>query len=224
MMPACGGAIAAVGSPETRRKTLARKKNHPYVGLGGLKLEHGLESFGLDVSGFLCADLGCSTGGFTDCLLQRGAARVIAVDTGYGVLDYRLRVDPRVEVRERTNALHAEPPDGGVDLVVADLSWTRQERFLPIAERWLARAPEARILTLVKPHYEIEGEEASFLVKGVLPDDVATRVQQRLLSTVPDLGFEVLGSTPSPIRGGGSRSGKKGNVEYLVLLRPSAQI
>ncbi len=184
-----------------------------------MKLEHGLRSFRLDVSGFLCADLGCSTGGFTDCLLQQGAARVIAVDTGYGVLDYKLRIDPRVEVRERTNALHAEPPEKGVDLVVADLSWTRQERFLPVARRWLAETSEARILTLVKPHYEVELPEEALLVKGVLPEDVAAKVQERLLRRIPSLGFEVLGSTASPIRGGGSRSGKVGNVEYLVLLR-----
>lgn len=197
-------------------------KDHPYVGRGGLKLEHGLKALRLDVEGLVCADLGCSTGGFTDCLLQHGAARVVAVDTGYGVLDYRLRIDPRVEVRERTNALHAEPPEGGVDLVVADLSWTRQERFLPVARRWLGEREEGRILTLVKPHYEVDEKEKALLVKGVLPDDVAAGVHQRLLDTLPGLGFETLGSTPSPIRGGGSRSGKGGNLEYLVLLRDAS--
>ncbi|MCB1032495.1 MAG: methyltransferase domain-containing protein [Acidobacteria bacterium] len=196
-------------------------KEHPYVGRGGLKLEHGLRSFGLSVEGLICADLGCSTGGFTDCLLQHGAAKVVAVDTGYGVLDYKLRIDPRVEVRERTNALHAEPPEGGVDLVVADLSWTRQERFLPVARRWLRKNGEGRILTLVKPHYEVDESEKPSLVKGVLPDDLATEIVTRLLTALPARGYEVLGQTPSPIRGGGSRSGKGGNLEFLVLLKPA---
>lgn len=142
------------------------------------------------------------------------------MDTGYGVLDYKLRVDPRVEVLERTNALHVQPPEGGVDLVVADLSWTRQERFLPTARRWLRETPGASILTLVKPHYEVEPPERDRLVKGVLPEEVATAVQNRLMNRLPALGFEVLGSTPSPIRGGGSRSGREGNREFLVLLRP----
>jgi 23S rRNA (cytidine1920-2'-O)/16S rRNA (cytidine1409-2'-O)-methyltransferase len=196
--------------------------SHPYVGRGGLKMEHALDAFGLDVRDLSCADLGCSTGGFTDCLLQRGATRVVAVDTGYGVLDYKLRTNPRVIVRERTNALHAEPPDPPVDLVVADLSWTRQERFLPVARRWIGDRTEGRILTLVKPHYEVEPEERGLLVKGVLPDEAALAVHERLLSRLPELGFETLGSTRSPIRGGGSRSQKTGNLEFFVLLAPES--
>jgi 23S rRNA (cytidine1920-2'-O)/16S rRNA (cytidine1409-2'-O)-methyltransferase len=195
-------------------------QEHSFVGRGGLKLEHALEAFCLDVSGLRCADLGCSTGGFTDCLLQRGAAAVIAVDTGYGVLDYRLRTDPRVVVRERTNALHAEPPEPPVALVVADLSWTRQERFLPVARRWVGGQETGRILSLVKPHYEIEAAEKPLLEKGILPDEVAAQVHERFLARVEDWGFRLLGSTPSPIRGGGSRRRKGGNLEYLVLLQP----
>lgn len=138
----------------------------PFVSRAGLKLEHALNEFGLDVTGFICADFGCNVGGFTDCLLQRGAARVYAIDTAYGVLDYRLRTEPRVVVMERTNALHAQPPSSpevekgsgvvfegkkgsGVissspemtpdpfSLVVIDLGWTPQRLAIPAALRWL---------------------------------------------------------------------------------------
>ena len=107
-----------------------------YVSRAGVKLEAALKAFELDVTGLRCADLGCHAGGFTDCLLQRGAAAVHAVDTGYGVLDYRLRSDPRVTVLERTNALHFEPPEQ-VDMVTIDVAWTRQQHVIPAALRWI---------------------------------------------------------------------------------------
>jgi 23S rRNA (cytidine1920-2'-O)/16S rRNA (cytidine1409-2'-O)-methyltransferase len=195
-----------------------------YVGRGALKLEHALAAFHLDVSGWRCADFGASTGGFTDCLLQHGARQVVAVDTGYGVLDYRLRTDPRVQVRERTNALHTEPPAEPVQLVVADLGWTRQERLVPVALGWLPGAPDpspaGRILTLIKPHYEVTEEEKALLDRGILPEAEAERIHHRVLDSLPALGVQVLGETRSPIRGGGSRSGGPGNVEYLALLAP----
>jgi 23S rRNA (cytidine1920-2'-O)/16S rRNA (cytidine1409-2'-O)-methyltransferase len=111
--------------------------DNPFVSRGGLKLRHALGEFGIDPAGLTCADLGCSTGGFTDCLLRAGAARVYAVDTAYGELAWSVRTDPRVRVMERTNALHAEPPEGGVDLVVIDLGWTKQALAVPAALRWL---------------------------------------------------------------------------------------
>jgi 23S rRNA (cytidine1920-2'-O)/16S rRNA (cytidine1409-2'-O)-methyltransferase len=192
-----------------------------YASRGGLKLEHALEVFPLDVTGLRCADFGASTGGFTDCLLQHGAAQVIAIDTGYGVLDYRLRIDPRVDVWERTNALHAEAPEEPVDLVVADLGWTRQAKLIPAALRWLpADRSTGRILTLIKPHYEVTEEEKTLLDRGILPEAEAERIHRRVLAEMPDLGVRVLGETRSPIRGGGSRSGGPGNVEYLALLGP----
>src|ERR1019366_10657003 len=103
-----------------------------FVSRAGLKLDHALTAFDLNVSQKICADFGCSTGGFTDCLLQRGAAKVFAVDTGYGVLDWKLRNDPRVVVMERTNAMHVRLPEK-VDMVTIDVAWTRQRSILPAA-------------------------------------------------------------------------------------------
>ncbi len=192
----------------------------PFVSRGGLKLDHALREFELDVTGLICADFGCHAGGFTDCLLRHGAARVFAVDTGYGVLDYSLRTDPRVVVMERTNVLHAPPPAEAVNLVTIDLSWTRQRHAIPAALAWL-EAP-GRIVTLIKPHYELEdAEKAGCLEAGVLDEKEAASVLDRVLASFGDLKAEVLAVTPSPIGGAKSarRSGGPGNREYLVLTR-----
>ena len=127
-----------------------------FVSRGGLKLDAALEHFGLDLTnGGVGADLGCSTGGFVDCQLQHGASKVYAVDTAYGELAWKLRSDDRIVVIERSNALHTEPPDGAVcDLVSLDLGWTKQDKAIPAALRWLNDKPTARIVTLIKPHYE----------------------------------------------------------------------
>lgn len=191
---------------------------HPYVGRGGLKLEHALRTFGVDASDLACADLGCSTGGFTDCLLQHGAASVVSVDTAYGELAWKLRSDDRVTVRERTNALHADPGEP-VDLVVLDLSWTPQRLALPVAAKWIK--PAGRIISLIKPHYELTDDEKDALPpKGVLDEADAERVVERVMRDVEAMGFAVLGVTKSPILGGGKRSKSKsrGNAEWLALL------
>ena len=164
-----------------------------YVSRGALKLEHALRAFGLDVTGLVCADLGCSTGGFTDCLLQHGAARVYSVDTAYGELAWKLRQDERVVVMERSNALHTEPhaethAAGGVDLVVIDLGWTRQDKAIPAALTW-AR-PGARIITLVKPHYE--ADKADLGEGGVLDPDRSGEIATRVIEALPAMGVEVL--------------------------------
>ncbi len=188
-----------------------------FVTRAGAKLEAALDAFGLDMSGFICADFGCHAGGFTDCLLQRGAARVYAVDTGYGVLDYRLRRDPRVTVMERTNALHCAPPEP-VGLVTVDMGWTRQRHAIPAAFRWLASG--ARIITLIKPHYELdETAKQALLHDGVLAPADARTVLAQVVESFPALGAEVLAVTPSPIRGAKSarRRGTEGNLEFLVL-------
>lgn len=203
-----------------------------YVSRGGLKLAAALEAFALDPQGMTCADLGANVGGFTDCLLQRGAARVYSVDTGYGVLAWKLRQDPRVAVLERTNALHWDPHTQsdftGCDLVVIDLAWTRQIHAIPAALRWLKpRVTEqavtigaGRIISLVKPHYEADRALLAAGRKGVLDPATAGLVLEQVLTTLPGLGVKVRGWISSPIRGGAGK-GKLGNVEYLVDLEPA---
>jgi 23S rRNA (cytidine1920-2'-O)/16S rRNA (cytidine1409-2'-O)-methyltransferase len=198
---------------------------HPYVSRGGLKLEHALRTFNLDPTGLDCADLGCSTGGFTDCLLRHGAGSVISVDTAYGELAWTLRNDPRVTVMERTNALHAIAPRP-VDLVVIDLGWTPQRLALPAAARWLA--PHGKIVTLIKPHYEGTNSDAGsgagpVAGRGHLLDEAsALAVVHEVAASLPALGFVLLGLERSPILGGGSRSKAKGNAEWLALVQPVA--
>ncbi|MEO1237293.1 MAG: SAM-dependent methyltransferase [Planctomycetota bacterium] len=181
-----------------------------FASRGGLKLDAALDHFGVDVAGAACADLGCSTGGFVDCLLQRGAARVFAVDTAYGELAWKLRQDPRVAVLERTNALHVDPPAEAAQacgVVTLDLGWTKQAKAIPAALRWLSNTAEGRMVTLVKPHYE-SGRHR-------LTDEEADGETRRVVEEVlPSLGVEVLGWMRSPIRGG-----KGKNLEHLTLLR-----
>ncbi|MCK4871955.1 MAG: hypothetical protein KAS72_04435 [Phycisphaerales bacterium] len=196
----------------------AQPSDHPFVSRGGLKLDHALQAFDVDVAGLRCADFGCSVGGFTDCLLQRGAAHVVAIDTAYGILDYRLRTDPRVTVMERTNVLHVPPIEQPVDLVVIDMGWTTQRHCLPAALPWLTE--DGRIITLVKPHYEAKGgPQERDLVKGILPDHAAESVLRRVLDALAGVGLTSLGVVTSPIRGGGKRHHGPGNVEYLTLLQ-----
>ncbi|MFP4224757.1 MAG: TlyA family RNA methyltransferase [Phycisphaeraceae bacterium] len=190
----------------------------PYVSRGGLKLEAALDAFDFDPAGLTCADLGCSVGGFTDCLLQRGAAHVFAVDTAYGQLAWKLRQDERVTVLERTNAIHFDPRSKiehfpGCQLVVLDLGWTTQNKALPVARKWLPEGA-GHVISLIKPHYESGGKAMRGGRKGVLPDDEAEAILRRILGELPDLGATVLGHVESPIRGG-----KGGNVEYLALLK-----
>jgi 23S rRNA (cytidine1920-2'-O)/16S rRNA (cytidine1409-2'-O)-methyltransferase len=178
-----------------------------FVSRAGAKLEHALEVFGVDVKGLVCADLGSNTGGFVDCLLQRGAAKVYAIERGYGVLDWKLRNDPRVVVMERTNAMHVQLSEK-VGFISIDVSWTKQKHILPAVPRLLANG--GQVVSLLKPHYEAD---ANLLKKGVLPEE---RVQEVVVAVIADIhaaGFDVLKTTPSPIRGG------KGNVEMLGLLR-----
>lgn len=209
----------------------------PYVSRGGLKLRHALDTFALNPTSLTAADLGCSTGGFTDCLLQAGAARVFSVDTAYGQLAWTLRKDPRVVVLERSNALHVEPPEP-VDLVVLDLGWTPQRLAIPAAMRWLKPGPASRIISLIKPHYEASDRAGqtddetrarrrsrhgpSPRDHGILPEDQAEAITSRVVESLPTLGVEVLALTKSPILGGAggrSKSTTTGNAEWLVLLR-----
>ena len=181
-----------------------------FVSRAGEKLAAALDAFGLDVRGAVCADLGCNVGGFTDCLLQRGAARVYAVDTGYGQLAWKLRNDGRVVVMERTNALHCAPPDA-VDIAAIDVAWTPQERIVPAAARWLK--PGGRIVSLLKPHYELakmQGRPPAETLSESQACEVCLAVCRRLSA----LGCRAQAVMRSALRG------KGGNVEFFLLVTP----
>jgi 23S rRNA (cytidine1920-2'-O)/16S rRNA (cytidine1409-2'-O)-methyltransferase len=178
-----------------------------FVSRAGAKLDHALTALAIDVAEKICADLGCSTGGFTNCLLQRGAAKVYAVDTGYGVLDWKLRKNPRVIVLERTNAMHVQLPEP-VQLVTIDVGWTRQRNILPSAAQILA--PDGIVVTLIKPHYEAD---KALLRHGVLPDDAVDPTVAAVRQEIESTGWLWLGDVRSPIRGSG------GNTEILASLR-----
>jgi 23S rRNA (cytidine1920-2'-O)/16S rRNA (cytidine1409-2'-O)-methyltransferase len=190
--------------------------SHTFVSRGGLKLRHALDAFNLDVAALRCADLGASTGGFTDCLLQAGAAHVVSVDTAYGQFAWKLRNDPRVTLLERSNALHTDPVEQ-VDLVVMDLGWTPQRLAVPAALRWLK--PSGRLVTLLKPHYELDASEKHLLHAGVLAEADAEAVCARVAAALPALGVSVVATTPSPIEG--SKEKGRGNREWLALVTPT---
>jgi 23S rRNA (cytidine1920-2'-O)/16S rRNA (cytidine1409-2'-O)-methyltransferase len=178
----------------------------PYVSRAGQKLAHAIQTFSINPAQFICADLGCSTGGFTDCLLQHGAAKVYAVDTGYGVLDWKLRKDPRVVVMERINAMHVQLPEL-VDLVSIDVAWTRQKNILPAARKLLK--PEGIVISLIKPHYEAP---ANLLRKGILDTAEIPGILAAVTDDIQAAGFELVQTVESPIKG------SKGNTEVLAFL------
>jgi 23S rRNA (cytidine1920-2'-O)/16S rRNA (cytidine1409-2'-O)-methyltransferase len=191
---------------QTHPLALRMAENSPYVSRAGSKLDAGLRAFGIDVAGQVCCDFGSHTGGFVDCLLQHGAARVYAVDPGYGVLDYRLRCDPRVVVCERTNALSFIPPEL-CDTVTIDVGWTRQRLILPAARRCLK--PGGKVITLLKPQYEAPKEA---LQAGLVLPEHLEPVLAACRAEIEQLGWTIDGEVESPLRGHG------GNVEYVLWL------
>ena len=182
----------------------------PYVSRGGLKLEAALDAFAVDPSGLIAADLGASTGGFTDCLLQRGAQRVYAIDVGYGQLAWSLRQDPRVVVMERTNARHLESLPEPVSLIVGDLSFISLTKILPAIQRLSANQTEA--VLLIKPQFEV-GKDA--IARGGVVKDAGARQAaiEAIATAAKESGARVNGVIDSPIRGA-----KKGNLEALIHL------
>ncbi|HLZ72460.1 MAG TPA: TlyA family RNA methyltransferase [Dehalococcoidia bacterium] len=185
-----------------------------YVSRGGEKLEHALRRFGINVSGLRTADVGASTGGFTDCLLQHGAARVYAIDVGYGQLDYRLRTDPRVVVMERVNARHLDALPELVDLAVADVSFISLTKVLPAVVASLK--PRAELVALLKPQFEARRGEVGR--GGIVRDPLLhAAVIGRFVHWLTAQGYRILGLALSPIRGA------SGNREFLMhLQRPDA--
>ena len=186
-----------------------RGKDHPWVSRGGIKLDHGLAHFGLDVAGAVALDVGSSTGGFTDVLLSRGAAKVFAVDVGTNQLAWKLRQDPRVVVLEQTNAryLASEQVPEPIDVVVCDASFISLAKVLE-APLKLAR-PGAKLVALIKPQFEAGRDEVG---KGGVVRDPAVheRVCTETKGWIETQGWTVLGVTPSPI------TGPEGNVEFLL--------
>jgi 23S rRNA (cytidine1920-2'-O)/16S rRNA (cytidine1409-2'-O)-methyltransferase len=180
-----------------------------YVSRGGLKLEAALREFSVDVQGKLAIDVGASTGGFTDCLLQHGAGKVYAVDVGYGQMAWKLRQDPRVIVVERVNIRHIDPrlvPEP-IDIAVIDVSFISLEKVVPSILQFLK--PHAELIALIKPQFEVGKGQVG---KGgiVRDEDARTAAVERVSNFFGETGFGVRGVIPSPI------TGQDGNVEFLI--------
>ena len=188
----------------------------PFVSRGGLKLQKALDVFAIDPAGFVCVDCGASTGGFTDCLLQRGARHVYAVDVGYGQLAWSLRTDERVTVMERTNARSLTPemfPER-MDLAVMDMSFISLRLVLPAVRSLLTGA--GQVVCLVKPQFEAGREKVG--KKGVVRDPAVHReVLESFVEDLAPMGFSLAGLDYSPVRG------PEGNIEYLAWLKTAGE-
>ncbi|MGK2856111.1 MAG: TlyA family RNA methyltransferase [Thermoanaerobaculia bacterium] len=184
---------------------------HPWVGRGGMKLAAALETFAISPDGLVCADIGASTGGFTDVLLQKGARQVYAIDVGYGQLDVKLREDERVVNREKCNAryLDASDFDETVELVSIDVSFISLKLILPAVLEFLA--PRGRVVALIKPQFEVGKRDVG---KGgiVRNEEARNAAVESVVEFAKEIGFDVEGLRESPVRG------MEGNVEFLVSL------
>lgn len=190
-----------------------RGQSCPYVSRGGLKLEKALRDFGVKPQGYVCSDSGASTGGFTDCLLQQGAAKVFAIDVGYGQLDWKVRNDPRVVVMERTNIRYVTTEDLGekLDLSVVDVSFISLSIVLPAIKN-LLKEGQGQVVCLIKPQFEAGREKVG--KKGVVRDkEVHREVIETVICHAKSLGFDICGLDYSPIRG------PEGNIEYLLYVK-----
>ena len=213
------GDVRVYGNPVNKAGTLIDEnaeieitKDIPYVSRGGLKLEKAIKEFNINVKDKAAIDVGASTGGFTDCLIQYGAKKVYAVDVGYGQLAWKLRNDPRVVVIERKNIRYIKPSDIGepVDIATIDVSFISLKLVLPVVKNLLKENGE--IIALIKPQFEVGRGEVG---KGgiVREKEKHEKVISEIKSFAIDLGFKVLGITESPI------AGQKGNVEFLIYLQ-----
>ena len=183
----------------------------PYVSRGGLKLEKAMKNFDVSMEGKVCTDVGSSTGGFTDCLLQQGAKKVFAIDVGYGQLDWKIRSDPRVVVMERTNIRYVTPEELGepLDLSVIDVSFISLKIVLPTIRELLK--PTGQVLCLIKPQFEAGKEKVG--KKGVVRDpETHKEVLDHFVALAKELHFAILGLTFSPVKG------PEGNIEFLSHL------
>ncbi len=204
-----GQVVTKVGTQIPVDANIVIKGDLPYVSRGGLKLEAALEKFKIDPKGAICADVGASTGGFTDVLLQQGAQRVYAIDVGYGQLAWKLRQDDRVVVMERTNVRYLGNLSEPIDLVTIDASFISLRLILPVVVKWLV-AP-ALVIALVKPQFEAGKAQVS--KGGVVRDSAVHREVLVKAANYAELsGLDVLGLMPSPI------TGPAGNHEFLLSL------
>ncbi len=178
-----------------------------FVSRAGEKLQFALHEFKIDVKDLTVADFGSSTGGFVDCLLRNGAKKVYAIETGYGVFDWKLRNDPRVVLMERTNAMHVTLPEK-MDFITVDTSWTKQKNILPNVIKNLK--PGKNIISLIKPHYEASPK---YLRKGKLSEEFLPEVLENVKNDIKAVNCEILKMVESPILG---EKGK--NKEFLALL------
>jgi 23S rRNA (cytidine1920-2'-O)/16S rRNA (cytidine1409-2'-O)-methyltransferase len=182
-----------------------------FVSRGGIKLKAAIEAFDIIVEGLICADVGASTGGFTDCLLQNGATRVYAIDVGYGVLHWKLRNDPRIAVMERTNARYLNVLPEPVQLVTIDASFISLDYLLPVIRNWFGQFP-GRVIALIKPQFEA-GREQARIHGGVIKDhSVHLEVLNKVIGDAERVGFDLNNLTVSPIKG------PKGNIEFLAFF------
>ncbi len=193
--------------------TITVDQGPKYVSRGGEKLEGALQAFPVDVAGRICADVGASTGGFTDCLLQHGAARIYAIDVGKGILHWKLRNDPRVVVMEATNARYMESLPKPVGLVSVDASFISLKVLLPVIRKWLEEKGE--VIALIKPQFEA-GRKIMAKNNGVVRDqEVHRQVLMDVLTFAQEQGFGMSGLIRSPLLG------PKGNTEFLAWMRIS---
>jgi 23S rRNA (cytidine1920-2'-O)/16S rRNA (cytidine1409-2'-O)-methyltransferase len=199
--------VDKVGAQVSDSAKVELAQQREYVGRGAYKLEAALQAFAVPVSGAVCADVGACTGGFTEVLLRRGAAKVYAIDVGYGNLDWKIRSDSRVVVMERTNARHLETLGEEVSVVSIDVSFISLSKILPAVVKWLA--PSAHVVALVKPQFEAQRHEIG--EGGIVVDpSVHTRVVDEVAAFLPSCGLTFRGVIPSPILG------TEGNKEFLV--------
>jgi 23S rRNA (cytidine1920-2'-O)/16S rRNA (cytidine1409-2'-O)-methyltransferase len=203
------------GIPVDTGAQIRVKARSRYVSRGADKLAKALRTFAISPVGWAVADVGASTGGFTDLLLQEGAKRVYAIDVGYGQLDWRLRQDPRVVVMERTNARYLEALDEPVDLAVIDVSFISLESLLPAVKTWLGAA--GQVVALVKPQFEAPHDRVAR--GGVVRDrDTHRAVLTRVISFAHQQGWSLRGLVQSPIKG------PKGNIEFLLWLSAEGSV
>jgi 23S rRNA (cytidine1920-2'-O)/16S rRNA (cytidine1409-2'-O)-methyltransferase len=207
-----GMAVAKAGTLIPDASSITLKGNEiPYVSRGGLKIKSAFERFGIDIKGKIAMDVGASTGGFTDYMLEMGAKKIYAIDVGYGQFAWKLRNDPRVVLMERTNIRHL-PPEAipeKVDFAAIDVSFISLKKVLPNVMEFLKS--DGRILALVKPQFELEKADVG---KGGIVKDEVKRLKAvgSVKEASGDLGLETIGTFPSPV------TGQKGNVEYFIYL------